>query len=79
MTAFNLWHMSGSGQYRSQANSLRLCSLWKEWAVHNARNLFMENLPEELSEAGVNDGGYRKKNRQKSLIFHPVNSPTWLL
>lgn len=53
--------MSGSGQYRSQANSLRLCSLWKEWAVHNARNLFMENLPEELSEAGVNDGGYRKK------------------
>lgn len=61
MTAFNLWHMSGSGQYRSQANSLRLCSLWKEWAVHNARNLFMENLPEELSEAGVNDGGYRKK------------------
>lgn len=25
----------------------------------------MENLPEELSEAGVNDGGYRKRKKKE--------------
>lgn len=61
MTAFNLWHMSRSGQYKRQANSLHLCSLWKGLGVCNARNFCTEDLPEELSEVGVGSGGYRKK------------------
>lgn len=46
VTAFNLWHMSRSGQYKSQVNSLCLCFLWKDLGVCNARSLFMGDIPD---------------------------------